>query len=167
MGKWAVIPSLLRDKTWRRRVETKWARRFEPRRKLNVIIVGAGIGGLTSRFSAARGTCRIYDGAPQMLPLGVSINIRPHASGRSPGNRRSAACVDPDAEAVLSFGQLIYREPLGRYAGRSIHSSRFIAASCNSAARCVVERLGADAVVTEDASASRSKRIARHHRTIS
>ena len=123
---------------------------------MNVIIVGAGIGGLTLALFLQRAgiACRVYDGAPQMLPLGVGINILPHAS-------RAFAELGIDAalarvsiltrEAVFfnRFGQLIYREPLGRHAGYehpqfSVHRGELQQVLLDA----VVERLGADAVVT-------------------
>jgi len=123
---------------------------------LNVIIVGAGIGGLTLALFLQRAgiACRVYDGAPQMLPLGVGINILPHAS-------RAFAELGIDAalarvsiltrEAVFfnRFGQLIYREPLGRHAGYehpqfSVHRGELQQVLLDA----VVERLGADALVT-------------------
>jgi 5-methylphenazine-1-carboxylate 1-monooxygenase len=91
---------------------------------MDVIIVGAGIGGLTFGLALHRAgiPCRIYEAAPAITPIGVGINVLPHAT-------RELAALDLEAplarvgvttaEACFfnRFGQLIYREPLGRAAG--------------------------------------------------
>ena len=47
-----------------------------------VAIVGAGIGGLTLALCLQRAgiACRVYEQAAQIRPLGVGINILPHAT---------------------------------------------------------------------------------------
>ena len=47
-----------------------------------VAIVGAGIGGLTLALALhrARIACRVYEAAAEIRPLGVGINVLPHAS---------------------------------------------------------------------------------------
>ena len=49
---------------------------------MQVLIVGAGIGGLTLglRLHQAGIPCRIFEAAPEIKPLGVGINLLPHAS---------------------------------------------------------------------------------------
>ncbi|MFP5461163.1 MAG: FAD-dependent monooxygenase, partial [Gammaproteobacteria bacterium] len=48
---------------------------------MKVTIIGAGIGGLTAALSlhAAGIACRVYESAAQIRPLGVGINVLPHA----------------------------------------------------------------------------------------
>jgi 5-methylphenazine-1-carboxylate 1-monooxygenase len=91
---------------------------------MDVIIIGAGIGGLTLGLALHRAQipCRIYEAASAIEPIGVGINILPHATRE---------LAEPDLEPALArvgvgtaeacffnrFGQLIYREPLGRAAG--------------------------------------------------
>ncbi len=90
----------------------------------DVLIVGAGIGGLTLALELhARGiACRIYESAPQIKAVGVGINLLPHAMGvlGELGLEPAIAKVAVEtAEAAFfnRFGQLIYKEPLGKRAG--------------------------------------------------
>ena len=122
---------------------------------MNVVVVGAGIGGLTLVLFLQRAgiSCRIYEAAPEMRALGVGINILPHASKAFAELGVDAALARASvltSEAVFfnRFGQLIYREPLGRYAGYehpqySIHRGELQ----NVLLAAVRERIGADAVV--------------------
>jgi len=92
-----------------------------------VIIVGAGIGGLTLGLALeqAKIPCRIFESVPEIRAIGVGINLLPHAT------RELAALGLEDALAKVAiqtkdatffnrFGQLIYQEPLGRAAGYDI-----------------------------------------------
>jgi 5-methylphenazine-1-carboxylate 1-monooxygenase len=89
-----------------------------------ILIIGAGIGGLTLALELhQRGiACRVFESAPQINALGVGINILPHATRvlSDLGLQEALAAVAVEtAEAAFfnRFGQLIYREPLGRRAG--------------------------------------------------
>jgi 2-polyprenyl-6-methoxyphenol hydroxylase-like FAD-dependent oxidoreductase len=91
---------------------------------MDVIIVGAGIGGLTLGLMLERAgiACRIFEAAPTIKAVGVGINVLPHAA-----RELSALGLEPALARVgvqtgescffNRFGQLIYREPLGRAAG--------------------------------------------------
>ena len=90
----------------------------------DTLIVGAGIGGLTLALELhARGIpCRIYESAPEIRAVGVGINLLPHAMGvlGELGLEPAIAKLAVEtAEAAFfnRFGQLIYREPLGKRAG--------------------------------------------------
>jgi len=90
----------------------------------DVIIVGAGIGGLTLGLALQqRGfPCRIFESAAEIRPIGVGINLLPHATKElaALGLEQSLASVaieTTDATFFNRFGQLIYQEPLGRAAG--------------------------------------------------
>jgi 5-methylphenazine-1-carboxylate 1-monooxygenase len=89
-----------------------------------IIIVGAGIGGLTLGLAlhAAGIPCRIFESAPEIRPIGVGINLLPHATKELAALGLEAdlariAIETSDATFFNRFGQLIYREPLGRAAG--------------------------------------------------
>jgi 5-methylphenazine-1-carboxylate 1-monooxygenase len=89
-----------------------------------VIIVGAGIGGLTLGLALHQAgiACRIYESAPELKAIGVGINLLPHATrelaavGLEEALSR-VAIETRDATFFNRFGQLIYQEPLGRAAG--------------------------------------------------
>jgi 2-polyprenyl-6-methoxyphenol hydroxylase-like FAD-dependent oxidoreductase len=76
-------------------------------------------------------------GGADLRPLGVGINIVPHASkifAELESDEALARVSVLTGEAVFfnRFGQSSMREPLGRAAGyRTIRSTRFIAASCS------------------------------------
>src|SRR3981189_2472240 len=90
----------------------------------DIIIVGAGIGGLTLGLALHRCgiPCRIFESAAEIRPIGVGINLLPHATkelatlGLEPA-LAPVAIATGDATFFNRFGQLIYQEPLGRAAG--------------------------------------------------
>src|SRR3954470_14647757 len=90
----------------------------------DVIIVGAGIGGLTLGLALHQAgiPCRVFESAEAIRPIGVGINLLPHATkelaalGLQPA-LAAVAVETADATFFNRFGQLIYREPLGRAAG--------------------------------------------------
>src|SRR5216684_7093533 len=90
----------------------------------DIIIVGAGVGGLTLGLAlhAAGIPCRIFESAAEIRPIGVGINLLPHATKELAALGLEAdlarvAIQTQDATFFNRFGQLIYREPLGRAAG--------------------------------------------------
>jgi 2-polyprenyl-6-methoxyphenol hydroxylase-like FAD-dependent oxidoreductase len=89
-----------------------------------VIIVGAGIGGLTLGLCLHQAGIpfTVYEAAPEIRPIGVGINVLPHATKElaALGLEQALARVGvttADATFFNRFGQLIHREPLGRFAG--------------------------------------------------
>ncbi len=89
-----------------------------------VVIVGAGIGGLTLGLCLHQAGIpfRVYEAAAEIRPIGVGINVLPHATKElaALGLEAALAAVGvttADATFFNRFGQLIHREPLGRFAG--------------------------------------------------
>ncbi len=90
----------------------------------DVLIVGGGIGGLTLALELSRRGigCRVFESAPEIKAVGVGVNLLPHAMrafselGLQPALER-VAIETKEAAFYNRFGQLIYREPLGRRAG--------------------------------------------------
>ena len=95
-----------------------------PSSSAEVLIVGGGIGGLTLALELHRLgiACRVYESAPEIKAVGVGVNLLPHATkvmgelGLVPALER-VAVETAEAAFFNRFGQLIYREPLGRRAG--------------------------------------------------
>jgi 2-polyprenyl-6-methoxyphenol hydroxylase-like FAD-dependent oxidoreductase len=90
----------------------------------DIIIVGAGIGGLTLGLAlhAAGIPCRIFESTAEIRAVGVGINLLPHATKELAAlgleaDLARAAISTQDATFFNRFGQLIYQEPLGRAAG--------------------------------------------------
>jgi len=121
-----------------------------------VAIVGAGIGGLTLALALHRASiaCRVYEAAAEIRPLGVGINVLPHASAALASlgvlaELERVAVVTREAAFFNRFGQHVYSEPAGRFAGHdapqlSIHRADLQAVLLDA----VRERIGADRVVT-------------------
>lgn len=123
---------------------------------MTVLVIGAGIGGLAAALSLHQigMACRVYESVDRLEPLGVGINVLPHAV-------RELTELDLDAElarmaiptAGLAYhskrGQPIWSEPRGLAAGYrwpqySIHRGELQMVLY----RAVVARLGAGAIRT-------------------
>jgi len=90
----------------------------------DILIVGAGIGGLTLGLAlhSCGIPCRIFESAAEIRAVGVGINLLPHATKELAALGLEAALArvaieTRDATFFNRFGQLIYQEPLGFAAG--------------------------------------------------
>ncbi|HYZ33973.1 MAG TPA: flavin-dependent oxidoreductase [Crenalkalicoccus sp.] len=117
-------------------------------------IIGGGIGGLSLALALhQRGiACTVYEATAAIRPLGVGINLLPHATGALsklgllPALER-VAITTREAAFYTRFGQLVYTEPAGRHAGYatpqlSIHRGDLQMALLEAAAA----RLGREAI---------------------
>ena len=120
-----------------------------------VIILGGGIGGLTLALCLHRigVACRVFEAADEFKPLGVGINLLPHALRVLSRLDLTDALAQHGVEArefayFNSHGQLIFREPCGRHAGyRYPHFSIHRADLHKVLHDAVTQRLGDEAVV--------------------
>ena len=121
-----------------------------------VAIIGGGIAGLALALNLKRRNidCRVFETAPELKELGVGITLLPHATreidalGLLP-EIQSLAIENVESCFFNRFGQLLYKEPRGKFAGYSypelgIHRGRLHMAIY----RAAVAALGADRIVT-------------------
>ena len=109
---------------------------------------------LALRLHAAGIACRIYEAAPEIKPLGVGINLLPHATKELTelGLQDALAKVAITTSKIAyynRFGQLIYNDPCGLHAGYqwpqfSIHRGDLQMVLLEA----FIARAGADRVVT-------------------
>jgi 2-polyprenyl-6-methoxyphenol hydroxylase-like FAD-dependent oxidoreductase len=143
---------------------------------MQIAIVGGGIGGLALALSLHQAgvPCRVFEAAPELKPLGVGINLLPHAM-RELTELGLAAALErvavPTREVVFCnrFGQFIRREPRGRAAGYawpqlSIHRADLhvvLAAAAGDAlvlgAKCVGVEQDADGVILKFADGANAR----------
>src|SRR5512132_3666287 len=114
-----------------------------------VLIIGGGIGGLTLALSLHQAgiACRVFEAAPDIRPLGVGINLLPHAMRELTelGLQERLARVAVETREQLyynRFGQFIFGEPRGRFAGYewpqlSIHRAELHDVLLRSVAECI------------------------------
>jgi 2-polyprenyl-6-methoxyphenol hydroxylase-like FAD-dependent oxidoreductase len=124
--------------------------------KMTVLIAGGGIGGLTLALSLHQigVPCRVFESVPALRPLGVGINVLPHAVRElielGLHDQLDASGVRTRELAFFSkHGKPIWSEPRGIEAGYkwpqfSIHRGRLQQILLDTA----IERLGAENILT-------------------
>jgi 2-polyprenyl-6-methoxyphenol hydroxylase-like FAD-dependent oxidoreductase len=95
-----------------------------PMKRNKIVIIGGGIGGLTTALCLhAKGfEVAIYESAKEIKPLGVGINLLPHAVRvlTNLGLQKALAAVAVATSELVyynKFGQRIWQEPRGEFAG--------------------------------------------------
>ncbi|WP_428630144.1 flavin-dependent oxidoreductase [Sphingopyxis sp.] len=124
---------------------------------LNIAIVGGGIAGLALALGLHRHgmSARIYETAPEIAEIGVGITLLPHAmreiAALGLADKVVAAGIENRTSAFFNrFGQKIYSEARGKYAGYphpeiGLHRGRLHGILLAA----VRARLGADSVVCD------------------
>jgi len=122
-----------------------------------VAIVGGGICGLSLALNLREREidCRVYERAPEIKPLGVGITLLPHAMREFTtlglGNELLEVGIENrDCRFFNRFGQLIYHEERGKFAGYpfpevGIHRGQLHVILYEA----VQKRLGNNAVLTD------------------
>ncbi|OIN59751.1 flavin-dependent oxidoreductase [Arsenicibacter rosenii] len=123
---------------------------------MHVLIVGGGIGGLTTALCLHQAgfSVQVFESAQQVKPLGVGINLLPHSVRvltdlGLQGKLSRIAVETQDLRYFNKHGQLFWEEPRGRHAGYhwpqfSIHRGYFQQLLFDT----VQETIGAGAVHT-------------------
>ena len=122
---------------------------------MDIAIIGGGIAGLTLALSLhKRGlACRIYEGAPELKELGVGITLLPHAMREFAalgldGELAEQGIENEESRFYNRFGQLLYAEKRGRFAGYPIPEIGIHRAKLHMTLyRAAQERLGPGRIV--------------------
>src|SRR5262245_51570946 len=91
---------------------------------MKTLIVGGGIGGLTTAISLRQQgfPVEVYESAREIKPLGVGINLLPHAvriltSLGLEAPISKIAVATKELAYFNKYGQQIWQEPRGKFAG--------------------------------------------------
>lgn len=122
-----------------------------------VAIIGGGICGLALALNLKRRgiDCRVYEAAPELKELGVGITLLPHATRELDAlglldDVKALAIENVESCFFNRFGQLLYKEPRGKYGGYAypelgIHRGRLHMAIYRAARAA----LGEDRIITD------------------
>src|ERR1700687_3288271 len=122
---------------------------------MKIIVIGGGIAGLTLAMNLPQFglSCQVYESAPEIKPLGVGITLLPHAMREFcalglESRLRKMAIENQESVFFNRYGQFIYREPRGTFAGYQypelgIHRGK-LHMTMFEAAR---ERIGAESIL--------------------
>ena len=123
---------------------------------MKIVVVGAGISGLTFALSANRLglDVQVFESVSELKPLGVGVNLQPNAVRELTeldlgGMLAKTAIRTSELELYSKHGQKIWSEPRGLAAGYrwpqySVHRGALQIGLLNA----VIERLGEDSVIT-------------------
>jgi 2-polyprenyl-6-methoxyphenol hydroxylase-like FAD-dependent oxidoreductase len=123
---------------------------------MGIIIIGGGIAGLSLALGLKRRgiEATVYESAPEVKELGVGITLLPHATKEFAAlgllDRLKAVAIENEVSVFFNrWGQFIYKEPRGKYAGYEypelgIHRGKLHKILFDAAR----EELGADRVLT-------------------
>ena len=122
---------------------------------MDVIIIGAGIGGLTLGLMLHKAgiAFRIHEVAPEIKPIGVGITMLPHAN-KDLGAlgvmdaMQEAGVVAKESCFFNRFGQFVHQEPVGTFAGYEWPQMQIHRGDLQQILyRALIERTGPDSVV--------------------
>jgi 2-polyprenyl-6-methoxyphenol hydroxylase-like FAD-dependent oxidoreductase len=124
---------------------------------MRVAIAGAGIGGLVCALAleAAGREVTVFEAAPRILPLGVGINLLPHAAEiLADLGLLEAIAAEGVATAELVYfnkrGQRIWGEPRGRRAGHATPQISLSRGALQGALQAAaIDRLGVRRVICD------------------
>src|SRR5215212_3004601 len=123
---------------------------------MEVAIVGGGIAGLCLALNLHQRSipCHVYERVPEVKEIGVGITLLPHAMSELTrlglqDQLRAIAIENVESCFFNRFGQLIYKEPRGKFAGYpypelGIHRGRLHRVLYEAA----VDRLEAECILT-------------------
>ena len=124
---------------------------------MEIVIVGGGIAGLSLAIGLhQRGIpARVYESAPEVKELGVGITLLPHATREFAAlgllERLRSVAIENEVSVFFNrWGQFIYKEPRGKYAGYSypelgVHRGKLHRVLYEAA----LERLGPERILTD------------------
>ena len=123
---------------------------------MQIVIIGAGIGGLTLGLMLHKAGIpfRILETAPAIKPIGVGITMLPHANRELTelgviDAMRATGVVTRESCFYTRHGQLVHKEPVGTFAGYAWPQIQIHRGDLQQILyRALIERAGADCVVT-------------------